>query len=225
MRKLFLFIFVLTALTGNGQGICISVDCKDTFRYPVPVTLNGLCSSPNGIKSRLWKVTSGTATIQNSNKDTALATGMNANGIYVFSLTATSNQSAVAVAFDTVIYFANQPPQAVLGTTINTTANTATLSGSGSFDFEGLPITYNWVELSGPNVAAISTPTMSNPIVSGLINGTYVFRLTVTDIGGLISSGTQTVIVNVPVTLVKTVITTVKTFSDGHTETTVVTVP
>jgi protein-disulfide isomerase len=223
MKKILFLLLLVSKL--HAQSICVSADCKDTVRYPQDsVTLNGLVTSGEGVKSTLWSVRTGIATIDNAGSQVTVARGLSKGGtLFVFLLTGTSNKGAVGTAFDSVVYVPNKPPQAVTGPTLNDTTNTAFLSGSNSFDAEGFPLTYSWVQVSGPNAAVITTTTMANPIASGLINGTYVFRLTVTDNGGLTSTATQTVVMT-PV-VVKTVTTIVTTYSDGHTTTVVTTVP
>lgn len=59
-------------------------------------------------------------------------------------------------------------------------ATTATLTGSGT-DVDGSISTYNWTQQSGPNTAGITTPSTAATGLTGMITGTYVFRLTVTD--------------------------------------------
>lgn len=227
MKKLLFLLFIVSKL--HAQSICVSADCKDTVKYPQDtVTLNGVVTSGEGVKSTLWSIRIGVGTIDNVNAQVTVARGLSKGGstLFVFLLTGTSNKGAIGTAFDSVVYVPNKPPQAVTGATINAVVNTATLSGSGSFDAEGYPLTYAWTQVSGPNTAVINTATMANPIASGLVNGAYVFRLTVTDNGGLTSTATQTVNVAIPVTQVKTVIVTTKYFSDGTTTvTTVTTIP
>jgi hypothetical protein len=224
MRRVLIFISFLFSIACHGQNICVSVDCKDTVRYPTVITLNGSVTSSDGVKSTVWSIKLGSGAINNVNIDSTFATA-STDGLYIYQLIGTSNKGSAGVAFDSVIYFANKPPQAVTGPTVNTATNTAVLSGSGSFDVEGLPLTYLWSELSGPNVATINTPTMSNPIVSGLINGTYTFRLTVTDRGGLTNTATQSVVVTIPVTVIKTVTTVTTYYSDGTVTTVTTSVP
>lgn len=225
MKKLLLILLVFASINLHGQSICVSADCKDTVRYPQDtVTLNGIVTSTDGVKSIKWTVAIGSGvTIDNSNVAVTVARKLSASGLYVFVLTGTSNKNAVGTARDTVVYVGNKPPQAVTGPTVNTSQTTAVLSGSGSFDAEGLPITYLWAQLSGPNAAVINTATMSNPLVSGLVGGTYVFRLTVTDKGGLTSTATQSVVM--APTIVKTVTTVTTYYSDGTTKTVTTTVP
>ena len=214
---------IIFSVTASGQSICVSVDCKDSVKYPqTSVTLNGIVTSSDGVKSTVWKVTSGTSVIANTTVDSTTAT-LSASGTYVYLLTGTSLKGAIGTAFDTVIYVGNKPPIAKVGPSIASTDGTATLSGAGSSDPEGQPITYSWKQLSGPTTATIASPSTVNPTVTGMVNGTYVFTLIVTDPGGLASTASQLVAVNLPVTQVKTVIVTTKYFSDGHTETTTVT--
>jgi PKD domain len=225
MKHFISALILFTALGCNGQNICVSVDCKDTITYPqTSVTLNGIVTSSDGVKSVLWKVTSGTSVIANTTVDSTTAT-LSTSGTYVYLLTGTSLKGAVGTAFDTVIYVGNKPPVAVVGQSLASTNGTATLSGDKSTDPEGLPLTYKWSQLSGPTAAIIDSPTIANPSVSAMVTGTYVFKLTVTDSGGLSSSASQLVAVNLPVTIIKTVTTIVTYYSDGTTKTVVTTVP
>ena len=225
MKYILLYTFLLFSIGINAQSICISVDCKDTVRYPTDTTvLTGIVTSADGIKSTTWQVAVGTAKIDSPNNQITTARNLSKGGsIFVFILTGISAKGAVGTAFDTVIYVGNQPPVAVVGQSVASTDGTAVLSGSNSYDPEGFPLQFTWVQLSGPTKAAIASPTMSNPLVTGMINGTYVFTLQVLDPGGLSSTASQLVQVNIPVTQVKTVIVTTKYFSDGSTQTTTVT--
>lgn len=69
--------------------------------------------------------------------------------------------------------------------------NSVTLIGSGS-DVDGTIVSYLWTRISGPNVPTITSPSSATTSVTGLIQGDYVFRLTVTDnLGGAGSDDTQ----------------------------------
>ncbi|MBE7171127.1 MAG: T9SS type A sorting domain-containing protein [Williamsia sp.] len=76
----------------------------------------------------------------------------------------------------------NQTPIADAGmdTVLRLPASSLTLNGSG-IDFGGAVTAYNWTQLSGPATAVFSNKTIPAPVVSGLVSGTYVFGLTVTD--------------------------------------------
>ncbi len=65
--------------------------------------------------------------------------------------------------------------------TIKLPTNTATISGSTSTDPDGSIVSYQWSIESGPSVPNLLTPTSADLRISGMVQGTYVYRLTVTD--------------------------------------------
>jgi hypothetical protein len=79
---------------------------------------------------------------------------------------------------------ANQSPTANAGAdkTITLPANSVSLSGSGS-DPDGSIASYAWSKVSG-GAATINSPAAASTTVSGLAQGSYIFRLTVTDNAG-----------------------------------------
>lgn len=93
----------------------------------------------------------------------------------------------------------NLPPVAVASATpasIALPTNSTTLSSAGSSDPDGDTLTYTWTWVSGPST--IDPADVANPTVSGLVAGTYVFKLTVSD-GTLSDDETVTVTVVAPV--------------------------
>lgn len=90
----------------------------------------------------------------------------------------------------------NNPPVASAGNdqSINLPSNSVNLSGLGT-DTDGTITGYAWSKLSGPSSGTITSPTSQNTSVTGLVQGTYVFRLTVTDNGT--AQGTDDVTVTV----------------------------
>ena len=56
-----------------------------------------------------------------------------------------------------------------------------TLNGSASTESEGKTFTYNWSQIYGPTVVTFSDIHAANPIISGLVEGMYKFKLKVTN--------------------------------------------
>ncbi|MEI9942617.1 MAG: PKD domain-containing protein [Chitinophagaceae bacterium] len=84
---------------------------------------------------------------------------------------------------------ANTRPVANAGNYQNVSQTTAKLNGSGSTDNVYI-MYYEWSQVSGPNTAVIDLPASPTPNVSGLVSGTYTFKLKVTDNGWLSDSTT-----------------------------------
>jgi len=89
------------------------------------------------------------------------------------------------------------PPIAKVGkdTTIVLPVNSVTLSGSQSTDPQGSALSYLWTQVSGPAQYSFSSTTAVSPVVSGMLAGKYIFKLTVTDAAGLSGSATDTIFV------------------------------
>ena len=105
------------------------------------------------------------------------------------------NDGLVNSAPDTVkVSTTNSAPVANAGPdqTIHA-GGTATLSGSGSSDVDGDPLTYAWLITSKPSgsAAALSNPTAVNPTFTADKVGDYVIQLIVND--GLVNSAPDTV--------------------------------
>ena len=94
----------------------------------------------------------------------------------------------------------NQNPIASAGAKQNIylPTNSATLDGSKSYDPDGSIASYAWTQASGPGTATIANPASATTGISGLVQGTYVFTLTVTDNQGATGKANDTVVVNPP---------------------------
>ena len=118
-------------------------------------------------------------------------------GSYSFRLTVTDNSGSVATDLVnvTVLPAPNVAPTANAGNDITITlpTNSIILNGSGS-DADGSIASYNWVKVSGGAATIVNTSAASTN-VTGLVQGSYTFRLTVTDNSG----ATATDMVNVTV--------------------------
>jgi hypothetical protein len=167
------------------------------------VSLNGTGSSDadGTISTYIWSQVSGpsAATIATPSSVTTNSSNL-VQGSYVFRLTVTDNNGASS--FDdvavTVNPAANIAPVANAGNdqTITLPVNSVSLSGAGSSDADGTITSYAWSQVSGPSAATIGTPSSVTTTVSGLLQGTYVFRLTVTDNNSAASNDDITIIVN-----------------------------
>lgn len=89
----------------------------------------------------------------------------------------------------TVTQVTNTAPSVNAGTDQNLAEGTtsATLTGTAS-DTDGSIASYAWTRISGPNTPTIVSPSAASTSVTGMIAGTYVFRLTVTDNLGAIAT-------------------------------------
>jgi predicted esterase len=165
------------------------------------VTLNGAGStdSDGSIASYLWtKVSGPAATIANAAAASTAISGL-VEGTYVFKLKVTDNRGATGEDQVTVVVNAapNVAPVAKAGAdvTITLPTNSVTLNGAGSTDSDGSIASYLWTKVSGP-AATIANASGSSTAINGLVEGTYVFKLKVTDNDGASSEDQVTVKVN-----------------------------
>lgn len=91
----------------------------------------------------------------------------------------------------------NGPTAVINGpSAINLPTSSIVLDGTSSTDVGSTITAYLWSTVSGPNTPTIASPTASSTSITGLIAGTYVFSLKVTDGNALTNTTTQTVVVN-----------------------------
>jgi hypothetical protein len=108
------------------------------------------------------------------------------NGTYTFQLTVTNEEGETGssdVSF-TVTGNPNHPPIAEAWFQKYYSSTSALLAAWGSQDPEGGLITYFWEKLAGPEGSELLYSNSASPVVTGLVEGTYRFRLTVTDMEG-----------------------------------------
>ncbi len=164
------------------------------------VTLNGSANDPDGtIVSYQWsKVSGGGATLVNANTPTLTVNGMGA-GTYIFQLTVTDNDGNIASDDARVIVNgpANVAPVANAGPdqSITLPQNSININGSGS-DNDGTVVSYSWTQVSGPSGITLSGTNSSTLSASSLVEGVYVFALTVTDDDGATNTDNMQLTVN-----------------------------
>ncbi len=155
------------------------------------------------ISSYLWTKISGPTQFTIATPNAAQSNVNNlVQGIYKFEIRATDNNGAIGrdtmtVTVNSTSSTSNVAPVAEAGNTqlIYLPLNSVTLNGTGSTDADGLIVGYNWQKVSGPAAGLIVTPNAAVTVVSGLAQGSYKFRLTVTDNNG--ATGIDSVIVTV----------------------------
>jgi hypothetical protein len=184
------------ASAGNNQTITLPTNS-------VTVNGNGSTDSDGSIQSYLWSWVSGPTgyTITNPNSVSTTITGL-AQGTYAFRLRVTDDDGA-STTDDMVVTVnpapppPNQPPAANAGNNITITlpVSSTTLNGSNSSDADGTIQTYLWTWISGPTGYSITNANAAATGLTGLVQGTYTFRLRVTDDDG--ASSTDDVVVTV----------------------------
>lgn len=159
------------------------------------VALQGSASDADGtIASYQWsKISGSTATLSGTTSSKLNASNLVA-GSYYFRLTVKDNKGATkSDDVKVTVNSSNIAPVAKAGSdkTIGTTSTK--LYGSGT-DADGTIAYYKWKKISGPSssINYVSTPTLS---VTSMLDGTYVFQLTVTDNKGATGSDQVKVIV------------------------------
>ena len=168
--------------------------------------LDGSASAdPDGsIVEYKWSKVAGppSSSITNLSSTQTMTTGLE-QGVYQFELVVTDddgflNKDTMQV---TVLSSTNQPPVANAGAdqTIVLPVNSIELDGSASSDPDNNISSYAWTNISGPGPNTIVSISSVKTEVTGLVAGTYLFELRVTDAEGLFSLDTMQVIVSATV--------------------------
>lgn len=170
-----------------------------TIQLPTStVALNGSGASTSGnTVSYLWTLQSGSGgTITSPTSAVTTATGLTA-GSRTYRLTVTDNGNSLTCISDKVVITnaAATPPTANAGNnqTITLPTNSTSLTGSGTGG-SGTITGYGWVKIQG-GAATITTPTSQSPSITNMVQGIYLFELTVTASTGLTAKDTVQVVV------------------------------
>ncbi|WP_160710998.1 PKD domain-containing protein [Chitinophaga solisilvae] len=219
------YIFALTVTDNEGlsstDDVTITVLAKPnqppvaaagndvTLTLPVSATLltgSNSLDRDGLITTYAWKQLSGpnTAVIARTDVSNTGVSGFIA-GTYIFELTVTDNLGLTGTARVAITVKAaagpNQPPVANAGPTRTVTLplSAASLDGTASFDPDGAIVSYAWSQTQGPSTGTITGAGQATAEVSGLKAGIYLFKLTVTDNGGLSNSASTSIVVKDPV--------------------------
>lgn len=181
----FLSNITIPSGTTNNRPI-VNAGANQNITLPdTDAAINATVSDPDGtIASILWTQVSGpaAATFSATNVEDITVSSLVA-GVYTFSMLVTDDDGDTQT--DEVVITVNEAPNiapvAAAGNdaTITLPLDSILLVGSGTDD---VSVTgYSWAFFSGPAGYTIATPTNDSTWITGLVPGTYFFRLTVTD--------------------------------------------
>lgn len=163
------------------------------------VTFSGSAGDSDGTVAALqWtQISGGSAILTGATTATLHVSGVT-TGVYLFALTATDDKgkSAIDTVLLTVLPSGNHAPVSHAGADKSITLPTDSVVINGSAtdaDGAGTIASYAWTQISGPSTATLTNAATANVTASALVQGSYVFRLTVTDNIG--DSGTDDMIV------------------------------
>lgn len=182
-----------------GNDITITLPSNSTT-----LNGNGSTDSDGTINAYSWAIISGPAQFIFANPNAPSTQVSNLKeGTYLFRLVVTDNRGGtdadtIAVVVNAAPPPPNTDPSADAGSdkTIALPLSTISLDGNNSDDADGTIITYSWTKISGPAAFNITNPALPVTTITGLIEGTYSFKLAVTDDKGGTNADTVTVLVN-----------------------------
>jgi hypothetical protein len=191
---------VTLTVTGSNIAPVANAGADKSITLPTnSLIIVGSGSDSDGtIASYAWTEVSGPTVTMSGASTTSLSLSNLVQGTYVFRLTVQDNGGATAIDDVTVIVSPapNVNPVANAGAdqSITLPTNSTALSGSGT-DSDGTIASYAWAKVSGPTVTMSGANTASLSL-SNLLEGTYVFRLTVQDNAGATAIDDVTVVVS-----------------------------
>jgi len=174
----------------RDDGAVVYVNGTERFRTNMPtgsISGNTKASTAASDDGNTWQTVSLSSTF--------FVNGNNVIGVEIHQF----STSDPDISFDLqLIANPNQLPVANAGSDQSVTLPTsfASLNGSASADPDGSISGYAWSQIGGPSTSAIGTPSSSTTTVSNLVQGTYLYRLTVTDNNGGSSADTVAVVVH-----------------------------
>jgi dienelactone hydrolase len=165
----------------NNAAPVVNAGTDKLVKLPTTsATLIGSATDADGtISSYSWTKVSGASCSMTGTTTNTLKLGSLASGTYVFRLASTDDLGATG--YDDITVTIDAPP------TVNAGADKAiilpttpvVLNGSAT-DVDGTIVKYQWSKYSGPNFVG-SNSSSSSYTLNTLYEGTYVFKLAVTD--------------------------------------------
>lgn len=148
--------------------------------------------STGGAGSRVFNINIENGQEQIDNYDIVVAAGGSATAVIESYSNITVNDGMLTITLTSVTnfpkisgigVFETRPPEANAGPdqTIAMTENSVVLNGTGTDPDGGDIASYQWTQESGPNNATLTTADSADMTAGDLVEGVYVFRLTVTD--------------------------------------------
>ena len=185
-----------TANVGANQNINTTSTTLSVTATPPLLVASGKPNYGYTIASYLWTKLSGpSCTITSPSTATTTVTGMG-SGTYSFKVLMTDNNRSTWADTLQVVVNTSLPIVSAGSNQVVTLPTTLTLSGTASGQGGHTISSTVWSRVSGPNTPSITTPNSLTTTVTGLVAGTYVFRLTVTDDASNISTADVQVQVN-----------------------------
>lgn len=189
----------ITVLAANLPP-SISAGSNMVITLPInTVTLTGTATDPDGnIASTTWAKVSGSGTIVSPSTLSTLITGLT-EGVSIFKLKGIDNSGDSAIS---TVQVTVNPVPIITKPTANVgddqivflPDSTTIITGSGT-NGTGTIVSHVWSLFDGPGGGDIATPNNYTTSVYNLVEGTYIYKLTVTDNNGLIGTGLMQIVV------------------------------
>ncbi len=174
-------------LPGLNSAPTVSLGADKSIQLPVnSTTLTATAIDPDGtIASYTWTQVSGPNAATFVNSSTSSKTFSNLiQGSYSFRVVVLDNSggSGQDTINLSVAAAGNVAPTVTLGAdkSIQLPVNSMTLTATAN-DSDGTIVSYTWSQVSGPNTATFIVSNTNTIAFSNLVQGTYTFRVVVTD--------------------------------------------
>jgi hypothetical protein len=187
--------FALTKMTFVASPYCT----KNTLLGLCPACLLALNINltPNVVATLSTTTAAHSVAATTSTVQAAIA---NPNGLAVQTTATNSEEAAVQTTAEVQQSATTSPEEALTtGQPLTVQALSAfsdvSLDGSQSADIDGKIVSYSWSQVQGPRMSVITDSTAASTTARGLVPGTYVFRLSVTDDKGASAAALDTLII------------------------------